>query len=80
MVGRRLSRLSEETNRVLACASVIGLEFDPAVVRPAGGFAEEASSRRLRRRSATRLVVEVPGAVAATVSPTPWSGPRSTTS
>src|SRR5207237_1850548 len=29
VVGRRLSRLSDEANRVLTCASVVGVEFEP---------------------------------------------------
>ena len=61
VVGRRLSRLSEEANRVLACASVVGLEFDPAIVGAAGGEGEEAVLAALEQAIAARLVVEVPG-------------------
>ncbi|MCA1841691.1 MAG: hypothetical protein LC792_00610, partial [Actinobacteria bacterium] len=63
VVGRRLSRLSEEANRVLACAAVIGLEFEPAVVGAAGDFSEEAVVAALEEAMRARLVVEVAGAV-----------------
>ncbi|MGH9042381.1 MAG: ATP-binding protein [Acidimicrobiia bacterium] len=60
VVGRRLSRLSDTTNRVLAFASVVGLEFEPAVVRHAGGFPEESVLTAVEEAVAARLVVEVP--------------------
>jgi class 3 adenylate cyclase/tetratricopeptide (TPR) repeat protein len=63
VVGRRLSRLSEEANRVLACASVVGLEFEPALVQAAGGFGEDEVLSTLDEAVATGLVVEVPGPV-----------------
>ncbi len=63
VVGRRLSRLSEAANRVLACASVVGLEFEPALVQAAGGFSEDVVLGVLEEAVATRLLVEVPGAV-----------------
>jgi class 3 adenylate cyclase/tetratricopeptide (TPR) repeat protein len=63
VVGRRLSRLSDETNRVLACASVVGLEFEPAVVQTAGGFPEDVMLCAMDEAVAARLVVEPPGAV-----------------
>jgi tetratricopeptide (TPR) repeat protein len=63
VVGRRLSRLSEDANRVLACASVVGLEFEPAVVQGAGGFAEDTVLSALEESVTARLVAEVPGAV-----------------
>ncbi|MCA1844591.1 MAG: AAA family ATPase, partial [Actinobacteria bacterium] len=63
VIGRRLSRLSEEANRVLACAAVIGLEFEPAVVEAAGAFTEEAVLAALEEAMSARLVVEVPGVV-----------------
>src|SRR5256885_13357475 len=40
VVGRRLSRLAEATNRVLTTAAVVGLEFEPAVVARAAGVGE----------------------------------------
>ncbi len=63
VVSRRLSRLSDEANRILACASVVGLEFEPALVQAAGGFAEEVVLSALEEAVATRLVLDVRGAV-----------------
>jgi class 3 adenylate cyclase/tetratricopeptide (TPR) repeat protein len=61
VVGRRLSRLSGDTNRVLSCAAVVGLEFDPAVVAAAGGLLEDAVITAIEDAVAARLVVEVTG-------------------
>jgi hypothetical protein len=61
VVGRRLSRLAEETNRVLAWAAVAGLEFETGVVQAAGGFTEDAVLSALEEAVASRLVVEVSG-------------------
>ena len=63
VVGRRLSRLSDEANRVLAIASVIGLEFAPAVVQLAGGFDEEPVFAALEDAVTARLLVEVSGLI-----------------
>ncbi len=63
VVGRRLSRLSDEANRVLACASVVGLEFDPAIVGTASGAPEDLVLAALEQAIAARLVVEVAGPV-----------------
>ncbi|MCA1842835.1 MAG: AAA family ATPase, partial [Actinobacteria bacterium] len=63
VVGRRLSRLSDEANRVLACASVVGLEFDAAIVRTACGAPEEDVLAVLEQAIDARLVVEVAGPV-----------------
>jgi class 3 adenylate cyclase/tetratricopeptide (TPR) repeat protein len=63
VVGRRLSRLSEEANRVLGTASVVGLEFEPLVVQTAGGFPEDAVFAALEGAVVARLLVEVPGPV-----------------
>jgi class 3 adenylate cyclase len=61
VVGRRLSRLSAEANGVLRCASVAGLEFEPAVVQTAGGFGEDTVFSALEEAVAARLLIEVPG-------------------
>ena len=61
VVGRRLSRLSTDANRVLACASVVGLEFEPVIVQAAGGFSEDVVLAALEEAVGTRLVVDVPG-------------------
>ena len=63
VIARRLSRLPEATNRVLATAAVAGLEFDPSVVGAAGGFGEEELLDALEAAVAARLVAELPGAV-----------------
>jgi tetratricopeptide (TPR) repeat protein len=62
VVGRRLSRLSEAANRALGVASVAGLEFEPGVVRFAGGFEEDALLRALEEAAGARLLSEIPGA------------------
>jgi tetratricopeptide (TPR) repeat protein len=61
VIGRRLSRLSEEANRVLACAAVIGLEFEPSLIQTAGAFPEDVVLCALEEAVATRLVIDVPG-------------------
>ena len=59
VVGRRLSRLSETANRALWVASIVGLEFDPAVVRMAGGLTDEALFSSLEEAVSARLISEV---------------------
>jgi predicted ATPase len=61
VVGQRLSRLSEDANRALRVASVVGLEFDGTVVRAAGDFGEDALIAVLDEAVAASLVTEVPG-------------------
>jgi class 3 adenylate cyclase len=61
VVGRRLSRLAEATNRLLAVAAVVGLEFEGAVVGEAGGDGEEEVLVALEEAIQARLLVEVPG-------------------
>jgi class 3 adenylate cyclase/tetratricopeptide (TPR) repeat protein len=63
VVGWRLSRLSEDANRVLATASVVGLEFEPTVVQAAGGLPEDTVCGALEEAVAARLLVEVPGPI-----------------
>jgi len=58
VVGRRLSRLSEAANRGLWVASVVGLEFDPAVVRMAGDLTDEALFSSLEEAVTARLISE----------------------
>ena len=62
VVGRRLSLLAESTNRLLAVAAVVGLEFEPAVVERAGGVGEDELLAALEEAALARLLVEVPGA------------------
>jgi class 3 adenylate cyclase/tetratricopeptide (TPR) repeat protein len=61
VVGRRLSLLAESTNRLLAVAAVIGLEFDAAVVEQAGGAGEDEVLAALEEATQARLLVEVAG-------------------
>jgi hypothetical protein len=63
VVGRRLSRLSDGANHVLACASVVGLEFEPAIVQLTSGLTEDAVLAGLDEAIGARLVVEAPGPV-----------------
>ena len=63
VVGRRLSRLSADTGYALRVASVVGPEFDLAVVGAAGELDEERLLCAVEEAISTRLVVEVPGPV-----------------
>jgi DNA-binding SARP family transcriptional activator len=60
VVGRRLSRLSEAANDVLALAAVAGLEFRLAVLQASTSLDEEALLSSLDEAIAARLVIEVP--------------------
>src|SRR5256885_8743964 len=62
VVGRRLSRLAEATNRVLTTAAVVGLEFEPAVVKRAAGVGEDEFLAALEEATVARLLTEVAGA------------------
>jgi class 3 adenylate cyclase/tetratricopeptide (TPR) repeat protein len=62
VVGRRLSRLSESADRALAVASVVGLEFEEAVVRTAGDLTEDTLLSALEEAASARLLMEVAGA------------------
>jgi hypothetical protein len=57
-----LSRLAEATNRVLATAAVVGLEFEPAVVERAAGVGEDELLAAVEEATLARLLTEVPGA------------------
>lgn len=63
VVGRRLARLSDETNRVLRVAALMGTEFELSVVQAAEGLDEETLLRALDEALETRLVLELPGPV-----------------
>jgi tetratricopeptide (TPR) repeat protein len=63
VVARRLFRLPQGTRQLLETAAVAGLEFDPTLVRAAGGFTEDEVLTALDAAIAARLVVDVPGAV-----------------
>jgi len=61
VVGRRLTRLSDEANDVLAVAAVIGADFELAVLSQAGGLSERVVVAALDEAVAARLVSETPG-------------------
>jgi DNA-binding CsgD family transcriptional regulator/tetratricopeptide (TPR) repeat protein len=58
VVGKRLSRLSESTNRVLSVASVIGREFQLAVLERVLGSPEEEVERALDEARAAAILEE----------------------
>ena len=59
VVGRRLSRLSDDANQTLRIAAVAGAEFELAVVRAAGDLAEDTLLAAVEEAAAARLVTEV---------------------
>jgi hypothetical protein len=64
VVGRRLSRLSDDLNGVLRVAAVAGLEFDCGVVGAAGRFDEELVASACEEAVAAGLLAEIPGEIA----------------
>ncbi|MGZ8763104.1 MAG: ATP-binding protein [Acidimicrobiia bacterium] len=60
VVGRRLSRLSDDANDLLSVAAVVGREFDLATVSAAGRFERDATLDVIEAALRTGLVVEVP--------------------
>ncbi len=62
VIGRRLSRLSDDVNRALAVAAVIGPTFDLATVEGAGGPTGDALFDALDEATQHSLIREVPGA------------------
>ena len=58
VVGKRLARLSGEANRILRTAAVVGAEFEPELVKAAGGFDEEELISALEEATGARLVIE----------------------
>jgi class 3 adenylate cyclase len=61
VIGRRLNRLSEETNRVLGLAAVIGRQFDVALLARITDTSEDRVLDALDEAAAAALVSEVPG-------------------
>ncbi len=59
VVGKRLARLSGETNRVLHMAAVVGTEFEPALLA-AEDVEEGELIAALEEATAARLVMEAP--------------------
>jgi class 3 adenylate cyclase/tetratricopeptide (TPR) repeat protein len=60
VVGRRLSRLSDDANDVLAVAAVMGADFELAVLSHAGDLSEHSVVAALDEAVAARLVSETP--------------------
>ncbi|MGB2940068.1 MAG: AAA family ATPase [Candidatus Dormiibacterota bacterium] len=61
VIGRRLSRLSEETNTVLAHAAVLGREFDLAILEPMTGLSEDALLSAIEEALQHQVIAEVVG-------------------
>jgi class 3 adenylate cyclase len=59
VVGRRLARLSDDTNHVLRIAAVAGPEFEFAVVQAAGDLAEETLLAAVEEAVGARVAIEV---------------------
>jgi class 3 adenylate cyclase len=62
VVGRRLSRLSDETNSVLTVASVIGRDFDTDVLQAVAELTDDQLMDAIEEASSARIVTETPGA------------------
>src|SRR5262245_52525515 len=60
VIGRRLSRASERCNRALVLASVIGREFDVALLSALGDLPEDELLDALDEAAAAQLTSEVP--------------------
>ena len=61
VVGRRLARLSKETNDVLRVASVVGTAFEVPVLQEAEKLDEEQLISALEEATQARLIVDAPG-------------------
>jgi tetratricopeptide (TPR) repeat protein len=61
VIGRRLSRLSEECNRVLSLAAVVGRDFDLDLLLKLADLAEDRMLDAVDEAIDARLINEVPG-------------------
>jgi tetratricopeptide (TPR) repeat protein len=61
VIGRRLSRLSEEANRALALAAVIGREFDVELLIALGDLPEDRLLDAIDEAVRAQLIAEVAG-------------------
>jgi class 3 adenylate cyclase len=61
VIGHRLSALSEECNRVLAIASVIGREFELTVLADVSELSEDGLLELLDEAEDARIIGELPG-------------------
>ena len=62
VVGRRLDRLSEESNQVLAQAAAMGREFDIEVLATVADCERDVVTRALREAVEARVLAELPRA------------------
>ena len=62
-IGRRLNRLSDETNKILHLAAVIGRQFDVPLLTRIADTREDAILDALDEAGAAALVAEIPGTV-----------------
>jgi tetratricopeptide (TPR) repeat protein len=60
VVGQRLTRLSEDANRALRVAAVMGTDFEPGVVQRVADLDEETVLCVLEESIGARLVIEAP--------------------
>jgi eukaryotic-like serine/threonine-protein kinase len=61
VIAQRLRHLSDESNRVLLLASVLGREFDLGVVAHVAAVSEDELLDRLEQATTARVIAEVPG-------------------
>jgi tetratricopeptide (TPR) repeat protein len=61
VIGRRLSRLSEECNRILSLAAVIGRDFNVDLLLKLADLAEDRILDAIDEAVQARLISEVPG-------------------
>jgi tetratricopeptide (TPR) repeat protein len=61
VIGRRLSRLSETCNRVLAAAAVVGREFEFELLAPMTNLSEDQILQAIEEAHANQMVVETRG-------------------
>jgi class 3 adenylate cyclase len=61
VIARRLSRMTERSQRALAVASVIGRQFGAPLLREVAGLGDDELVEVLEEAVAARVVVEVPG-------------------
>jgi class 3 adenylate cyclase len=59
VVGRRLARLSGDTNQTLRVAAVVGPEFELGVVQAAGDLSEEKLLAAIEEAADARVVTEI---------------------
>lgn len=61
VIGRRLARLSEATNKILSLAAVVGRQFDMALLTRISDGSEDAVLDAMDEAVAAALVAEIPG-------------------